>query len=168
MFVVDEQHDAPVDLVGVQRLAEHVLGEEGVEGAVEVNLLFVDRPAMADLNATFMDAEGPTDVLAFPIDESSGDAGRSPDGGTAAPDRRTPEPEDMPLLLGDVVICPAVAAANAHSDAGRYEDEIRLLVVHGLLHLMGMDHAEPEEAVVMQGRERELLAGFAAEGEEPT
>jgi hypothetical protein len=67
------------------------------------------------------------------------------------------EPEDMPVLLGDIVICPAVAHRNAPEHAGSYDDELALLVVHGLLHLMGMDHAEDDEAEEMEARERELL-----------
>ena len=84
-----------------------------------------------------MDEPGPTDVLSFPLD----------------PD---PGPEPSLRLLGDVVICPAVALRNAAGPAG-YEGELALLVVHGVLHVLGMDHADPEEAATMQARERELL-----------
>ena len=73
------------------------------------------------------------------------------------------EPEDMPVLLGDIVICPAVAYRNAPEHAGNYDDEVALLVVHGLLHLMGMDHQEDEEAEEMEAKERELLARHYAE-----
>ena len=62
------------------------------------------------------------------------------------------------MLLGDVVICPTVARRNAPEHAGTYEDELALLVVHGVLHVLGMDHAEPDETAAMQARERELLA----------
>ena len=68
-----------------------------------------------------------------------------------------PEAEPM-VLLGDVVICPAVAAKNAPEHAGTLDDELALLLVHGLLHLMGMDHEEPDEAEVMEAKERQLLA----------
>jgi probable rRNA maturation factor len=113
---------------------------------------------MAELHARFMGAEGPTDVLAFPIDDDEVGVGRSPDASTTGPDR---DPvSDVPLLLGDVVICPAVAARNAPTHAGTYDDEIALLVVHGILHVLGMDHATPEETDVMQARERELLDRF--------
>ena len=106
-----------------------------------------------------MDKEGPTDVLAFPIDDPI-DAGRWPDSGSTGPDREPPELGELPLLLGDVVVCPAVAARQAPTHAGSYDDEIALLVVHGVLHVLGMDHAEPEEAAAMQARERELLDKF--------
>lgn len=161
MFAADEQQDHPVDVARLQRLAELVLVSEGVRGASELNLIFVDRPAIAALNQTFLDGKGPTDVLAFPLDEPGVEPGRMPDGGTPAPDRRASGSDDLPLLLGDVVVCPDVAAANAPGHAGSYDDELALLVVHGVLHVLGMDHADPEEAERMQARERELLAAFA-------
>jgi hypothetical protein len=73
------------------------------------------------------------------------------------------EPEDVPVLLGDIVICPAVAFRNAPEHAGNYDDEVALLVVHGLLHLMGMDHQEDDEAEEMEAKERELLSRHYAE-----
>ena len=106
-----------------------------------------------------MGADGPTDVLAFPIDDPAV-AGRWPDAGTTGPDRDEPDPSDLPLLLGDVIVCPAVAARQAPEHAGTLEDELALLVVHGVLHVLGHDHAEPEEAAVMQARERALLQRF--------
>ena len=83
--------------------------------------------------------------------------GRWPDAGSTGPDREPPELAELPMLLGDVVVCPAVAARKAPEHAGSYDDELALLVVHGVLHVLGMDHAEPEEAAAMQARERELL-----------
>ena len=109
---------------------------EGVSGDAELSLLFVDEEAIAELNGRFMDADGPTDVLAFPIDDPVV-AGRWPDAGTAGPDRDDPEPGDLPLLLGDVVVCPAVAQRQAPAHAGSYDDELALLVVHGVLHVLG-------------------------------
>lgn len=159
VFVADEQSDREVDLPRWEALARGVLGHEGVTGDAELSLLFVDEATIAQLNETFMGKTGPTDVLAFPIDadEDMG-AGRSPDGGTAGPDR---EPDtEVPLLLGDVVICPLVAARNAPGHAGSYDDEIALLIVHGILHVLGHDHATPEETEVMRARERELLDRF--------
>lgn len=158
VFVADEQDAHPVDVARWEQLARSVLGAEGVEGDAELALLFVDEPSMAELNERFMEQTGPTDVLAFPIDHDDVAIGRSPDGSTTGPDRSPPD--DVPLLLGDVVVCPAVAARNAPSHAGTYDDEIALLVVHGILHVLGMDHADPEETTVMQARERELLDQF--------
>lgn len=158
VFVADEQDAQPVELGRWEALARNVLETEGVSGQAELAILFVDEATIEELNGTFMGASGPTDVLAFPIDDDEMIPGRSPDGSTSGPDR---EPiSDVPLLLGDIVICPAVAARNAPAHAGTYPDEIALLVVHGILHVLGMDHATPEETEVMQARERELLARF--------
>lgn len=157
VFAADEQSSHQVDTLRWIRLAEAVLGEEGVRGDTEVSLLFVDEGAIADLNSRFLGREGPTDVLAFPIDDEPVESGRSPDSGGSGPGFSS-EPEEAPSLLGDVVICPAVAERNAPDHAGSYDDELALLVVHGLLHILGMDHEDPEEAELMEARERELLA----------
>src|SRR3546814_12582280 len=105
-----------------------------------------------------MGADGPTDVLSFPIDDPI-DPGRWPDSGSTGPDREPPEVQDLPMLLGDVVICPAVAARQAPEHAGSYDDEIALLVVHGVLHVLGLDHAEPAEEAAMQARTEERRVG---------
>ncbi len=123
-----------------QRLAVAALQTEGVT-AGELNLLFIDEQAMAELNGQHMGGAGPTDVLAFPIDGSDVlDDGAGP-----------------PALLGDVVVCPAVARRNALRHGHGFDDEMALLVVHGVLHVLGHDHAEPEETATMQARERALL-----------
>jgi probable rRNA maturation factor len=160
VFAADEQTDHPVDALRWVQLARSVLHAEGVRGEAELSMLFVDEKAMADLNHRFTGKEGPTDVLAFPIDEEPVEGGRSPDSGGTGPGFLPPEPSDMPLLVGDVVICPAVAARNAPDHAGTYDDELALLVVHGILHLMGMDHVDDAEAAAMEQRERELLDQF--------
>ena len=161
VFVADEQVERVMDLPRWEALARAVLVAEGVSGEAELALMFVDEATIAELNGTFMGQTGPTDVLAFPIDDDDVGTGRSPDGSTAGPDR---EPStDVPLLLGDVVICPAVAARNAPDHAGTYDDELALLLVHGVLHVLGMDHATPEETTVMQAREQELLGRFHRE-----
>ena len=158
VFVSDEQDAVPITIDRWQRLALAVLGDEGVQGEAELSLMFVDETAITDLNRRFMDAEGPTDVLSFPIDGEPNEPGRWPDAGGPGPDRIEHDPEDLPLLLGDVVICPVVAERNAPTHAGSFDDEVALLVVHGILHLLGMDHADDDERVAMQARERELLA----------
>jgi probable rRNA maturation factor len=160
VFVADEQNQHPVDNMRWMRLAEHVLKEEGVRGDAELSVLFVDEQSMADLNKRFLGKDGPTDVLAFPIDEEPPESGRSPDSGGSGPGYVPSEPGDLPTLLGDVVICPAVASRNAPNHAGTYDDELALLVVHGILHLMGRDHMDADEAEAMEARERELLDGF--------
>ncbi|MDQ6697164.1 MAG: rRNA maturation RNase YbeY [Actinomycetota bacterium] len=160
VFAADEQSAEPVDVHRWSRLAEQVLRAQGVRGEAELSLLFITEEAISDLNRRFMDAPGPTDVLAFPIDDDLIELGRFPDATTTGPDRPPPDPSDAPVLIGDVVICPAVAARNAPEHAGSYDDEIALLIVHGILHVLGMDHAESDEAAVMQSREQELLAQF--------
>ncbi|HEX3424864.1 MAG TPA: rRNA maturation RNase YbeY [Acidimicrobiales bacterium] len=159
IFVADEQNDHPVDTLRWIRLAEAVLLDEGVPGEAELSMLFVDEAAMTDLNKRFLGKDSPTDVLAFPIDEEPVEGGRSPDSGGTGPGDVS-EPTDLPTVLGDVVICPAVAHRNAPEHAGTYEDEVALLIVHGLLHLMGMDHEDDDEAEAMEDRERALLAKF--------
>lgn len=156
VYAADEQGDLPVDLERWCALARSVLEDRGVKGDAEVSLLFVDEASIARLNEQFLDRPGPTDVLAFPIEEEVAPGGRMPDMGGTGPGS---EPgEEPPSLLGDVVICPTVAARNAvdHGVAG--DDELALLVVHGLLHLLGMDHAVEAEAEQMEALERTLLA----------
>jgi probable rRNA maturation factor len=160
VFAADEQSDVEVDTIRWVRLARSVLEAEGVKGDTEVSLLFVDANAMADLNKRFLGKDGPTDVLAFPIDEEAAESGRSPDSGGSGPGDTGPEPADLPVLLGDVVVCPQVAQRNAPEHAGTYDDEVALLVVHGILHLLGMDHTDDEEATQMERREQELLDRF--------
>ena len=107
----------------------------------EVGLAFVSLAETAELNTAHMGGSGPTDVLAFPID------GVIPD---------VQIPPDQPAMLGDIVICPAVADKAPQALA----DELALLVVHGALHLVGHDHAEPDETALMQGLERDMLRRF--------
>jgi probable rRNA maturation factor len=95
---------------------------------------------------------------AVPLGADPGDPGRHPDGGPSGPHRMGTDFDDLPLLLGDVVICPEVAARNAPEHAGTVDDELALLVVHGILHVLGMDHANDGERVAMQSRERHHLA----------
>ncbi|HEY2303214.1 MAG TPA: rRNA maturation RNase YbeY [Acidimicrobiales bacterium] len=170
VFAADEQADQPVDTLRWVRLAEAILDEEGVRGEAELSMLFVDEQAMTDLNKRFLGKEGPTDVLAFPIDDEPIEGGRSPDSGGTGPGFTT-EPSDLPTVLGDVVICPAVAYRNAPEHAGTYEDELALLIVHGVLHLLGMDHDDDDEAEAMEQRERQLLAKLykgPGDGEAPS
>ena len=127
-------------------LAAAVLQDEGV-GRGELGLRFVDPGTMSELNSSHMGSPGPTDVLAFPIDGAGGSVHIT---------------EQIPLL-GDVVVCPAYAAEQApdHADGGHdgsLGDELALLVVHGVLHVLGYDHQSDADAAAMQARERQLLA----------
>ncbi len=143
VFVADEQ-SRPVDTERLMRLAVFVLDDRRVPEAMEVSLLFVDVDAIAQLNAHHMHAHGPTDVLAFPIDLP---------GETTAGE---------PTILGDVVVCPQVAAEQAARHAVTADAEMELLVVHGLLHLLGHDHADPAERAEMFALTDRLLAAFRA------
>lgn len=175
VFVADEQDDRSggehreVDGPRWSQLAEQVLGAEGIRGEAELSVLFVSESHIADLNQRFMGHEGPTDVLSFPIDGALAAANATDYGeemtevvisGTGPLGRMAFDPDDQPLLLGDIVICPDIAAAQAASHAGTYDDEVALLVVHGILHILGRDHAEADERESMQARERELLEQF--------
>jgi probable rRNA maturation factor len=173
VFAADEQSAHPVDTLALITLAEKVLDAEGVRGDAELSILFVDEQSIADLNKRFAGKDGPTDVLSFPIDEEPMEGGRSPDSGGTGPGDLPAEPGDLPTLLGDIVICPAVAARNVagglHDDrATGYDEELALLLVHGILHLMGMDHVDDDEATAMEAREKELLDRFLKRVREET
>jgi probable rRNA maturation factor len=142
----DEQSEVPVDVERWVALARAVLETEGRRG--ELTLTFVDREEIAELNAEHLGKEGPTDVLSFPLDEEEHLPG-------------------VPVLLGDVVVCPAVAVEQAPTHAGTVDDELALLVVHGVLHVLGHDHAEPEETAVMRAREVALLEAHHWRGPAP-
>jgi len=158
VFCADEQADHPVEIERWSTLARAVLTERGVKGDAEVSLLFVDEGSIAALNERFMNRPGPTDVLSFPVEDDPLPSGRSPDMGGTGPGADVMD--EPPLLLGDVVVCPAVAAGNATEHGSTYDDEVALLIVHGLLHLLGMDHEEDAEAERMEALERSLLARF--------
>ena len=142
--LADEQ-DRPVDAEDLLSLAHHVLQQRRVPADMDVTLLLVDREVMAQLNATHLGKQGPTDVLAFPID---------------APGE---SPPDVPAVLGDVVLCPEVAAAQAAGSDRSAHEELRLLTVHGLLHLLGMDHAEPDQEREMFALTDRLLASHRSQ-----
>jgi probable rRNA maturation factor len=147
----DDQTGTLTDPVRWCTLAREVLVEEGVTIG-HLDLIFVDPEAMTVLNRDHMGHDGPTDVLAFPLDgpELARGAARIPASGGRG--QGGPPPH-----LGDVVICPSVAEAQAPDHTGSMEAEVALLVVHGILHVLGHDHAEPGETALMQGRERHHL-----------
>ena len=154
VFCASEQDGISIDLARWQLLATDVLKAEGVRGAAEMSILFVEPHVMAEMNSVHMGKTGPTDVLAFPIDAFVPEFASGPGSVSRGPDRAAENIEDSPLLLGDVVICPEVARAQAPSHAGTFDDEIALLVTHGSLHVLGYDHAETDERERMQGREK--------------
>ena len=156
IYAADEQHEFDIDLERWIALAQGALSDEGVRGLAEVSLIFSDEPTIAALNKQFMGKNGPTDVLSFPIDNEPGPSGRVPDAGGSGPGE--PPALEIPQLVGDIVICPSVAARNALEHECTFDDEVALLVVHGVLHLLGWDHMVDEEAERMEARERELLS----------
>ena len=113
VFCADEQDVVPVDVSRWQDLARKVLSAEGVRGGTELSVFFIAEADMAELNREHMGADGSTDVLSFPIDGGEVvDVVAGPSGGSRAPDRSPVDRGDLPLLLGDVVICPEVAAVR--------------------------------------------------------
>jgi probable rRNA maturation factor len=145
VFLADEQDD-PLDAEPLRRLVINVLEREGLPERVDVTVMFVGLDQMTEYNERFMERKGPTDVLAFPLVQLT--PGHYPE----------PDPGDPPLGLGDVIIAPAYVRSQAAELGVGFEDELSLMVVHGLLHLLGYDHMSDEDAEVMEARERELLA----------
>lgn len=159
VFGADEQTDIDVDLPRWVALARFVLAQERIEPDVEMSLIFVDVATITDLNERFLGGNGPTDVLAFPIDDEVVAGGRQPDLGGRGPGS-SGEPLDPPIVIGDVIVCPQIASTQAMEHSKSVDEEIALLVVHGVLHLLAYDHAEPPDATKMQAREREILERF--------
>ncbi len=158
VYAADEQQAHPIDVSRWAELSRQVLAARGIKGETEVSLLFVDEEAIAALNEQFLGQSGPTDVLSFPIEDEPGPSGRSPDRGGSGPGSSAEQ--GSLTLLGDVVICPTVAARNAVEHEVTFDDEVALLVVHGLLHLLGMDHEEDGEAERMEALEQRLLTRY--------
>ena len=147
------------DEAALSSLARHVLDQMRIHPLVELSVLLVDEPAMSELHLHYMGEPGSTDVLSFPMDEL-----RPPQpGGTHA--EHSGEQDGIPELLGDVVICPQVAAEQARKAGHNAQEEMELLEVHGLLHLLGYDHAEPDEHATMFGLQDRLLASWRSERE---
>jgi probable rRNA maturation factor len=139
-----------VDEPALVSVARYALDRMGINPLAELSVLLIDVPTMTELHVKWMDEPGPTDVMSFPMDEL--DTARSPD--------------DMgpgPALLGDVVLCPDVAAEQATAAGHSLDDELHLLTVHGILHLLGYDHAEPQEERAMFRLQNELLDAWREE-----
>jgi probable rRNA maturation factor len=162
VFGSDEQTVVAIDLPHWLALARFALVEERVPLDAELSVIFVDEQTISDLNTRFLGHPGPTDVLAFPIDEDPLPGGRRPDEGGRGPGSGA-DADEPPIVLGDVIVCPAIAARQAAEHHHGVDDELALLVVHGVLHLLRYDHGDGEDAERMQRRERELLDGFRRE-----
>lgn len=145
VFVANEQSQ-PVDVTALRRLAQLVIAEEGYPDSTEVAILFVRDEEMSGYNDRFLDRKGPTDVLAFPVEDLI--PGVVPD----------LDPNGPPLIVGDVIIAPAYVRAQAEKMGVDPDDEMALMVAHGILHLLGYDHGDDLEAEHMEQRERDLLA----------
>ena len=135
-----------VDEAALQRLAIFALDYLHVHPDAELAILLVDEAAMEQLHVQWMDEPGPTDVLSFPMDELR----------PGTEDDMTPAG-----LLGDIVLCPQVAIGQAETAGHSTLDELLLLTAHGILHLLGFDHAEPDEEKEMFGIQRDILVGFS-------
>ncbi len=142
---VNNESGAEVDETEIVALSRHVFERMRVHPQAELSVVLLDVDAMEQLHQQWMDEPGPTDVLSFPMDE-------------LRPGREDAEPE--PGLLGDVVLCPEVARTQAQAAGHSTEEELLLLTVHGILHLLGFDHAEPDEEKEMFSLQRELLLTF--------
>ena len=158
VYCADEQDAEAVDVPRWRKLALDALLHEGVRGACELSLFFIDETSISELNLEHMGKVGPTDVLSFPMDgadvmvESQG-----PGALTRGPSRPHPDADDMPTMLGDVLVCPSVARKQFATHAGTYDDEIALLVVHGVLHVLGFDHDDDANTADMRSRELSIL-----------
>jgi probable rRNA maturation factor len=129
------------DLVSVARFT---IARMDVHPAAELSMVLVDSAAMADLHMRWMDLPGPTDVMSFPMDELE-------------PGGRPDSPDPGPSMLGDIVLCPSFAAEQAEKAGHPLSHELALLTVHGVLHLLGYDHAEPDEEKEMFALQNSLL-----------
>lgn len=139
--------DVDVDLVELRDCAGFVMQQMHVHPHADLCVRVVDEAAMETLHVQWMDLPGPTDVMSFPMDE-------------LRPGRDGEDPEQG--ILGDLVLCPTVAAKQAAEAGHSTEEELLLLTVHGILHLLGFDHAEPAERQEMFGLQRTLLLTFLA------
>ncbi len=142
---INNESDVEVDLKTVRSVAEYMIEQLKLHPMVDLGIIFVNEKPMSDLHVQWMDEPGPTDVLSFPMDELR------------------PGAEDGPMpegVLGDVVICPQVASLQAQAAGHSTMDEINLLLTHGMLHLLGFDHAEPDEEREMFRLQKSLLEGF--------
>jgi probable rRNA maturation factor len=123
------------------------MGEMRVHPQADLCITLVDERAMETLHVQWMDLPGPTDVMSFPMDE-------------LRPGREDQDPEEG--VLGDIVLCPSVAAKQATEAGHATDEELLLLTTHGILHLLGFDHAEADEEREMFELQRQLLLTFLA------
>jgi probable rRNA maturation factor len=147
---VSNESGLDVSEVELISIARFVLAKLNVNPGAELSMVLLDTAAMADLHMRWMDLPGPTDVMSFPMDELE-------------PAGRPDSPEPGPAMLGDIVLCPQFAAGQAETAGHSLGHELALLTVHGVLHLLGYDHAEPNEEKEMFALQRRLLEEWVAD-----
>ena len=147
MIELNNESGEPVDTERLVQLATFALDALRIHPQAELSIVLVDEATMSAYHEKFMGEPGPTDVLSFPMDEL-----------------RAPEPDDEPPLglLGDIVLCPTVTAAQAADSNRTPEEEADYLLIHGLLHLLGHDHAEPAEKKAMFDLNDKVIAAWGA------
>ena len=147
MIEVNNESGLQADEQGLVRLARFALEQLRIHPLSDLSIVLVDEATMADYHVRFMDLPGPTDVMSFPMDElrAPGDDEEPPQG-----------------LLGDIVLCPAVTERQAAENGRLPDEEAEYLLIHGLLHLLGHDHAEPEEKAVMFGLNDQIINAWQA------
>lgn len=145
MIDVNNESGMEADELGLVALARFALEKLRIHRLADLSVLLVDEETMSDYHERFMDLPGPTDVMSFPMDEL----------------RAPREDEDPPMgLLGDIVLCPQVTAQQAAENGREPDAEAEYLLIHGLLHLLGHDHAEPEEKAVMFALNDKIIAAW--------
>ena len=149
---VQNESGVEIDELRTQRLARFVMDRMRVHPLAELCVTAVDEDTIAELNQRWMEKDGPTDVLAFPMDE-------------LRPGLVNEEPEEG--VLGDLVLCPTVAEQQAKTAGHSTAAELDLLTVHGILHLLGYDHAEPEEHKEMFDLQAEILREWGSQAQAP-
>jgi probable rRNA maturation factor len=155
---INNESGMAADEDALRELAQYVIGQMETHPLADLSMLLVDEAHMTNLHEKWMEEPGPTDVLSFPMDELRPHSMAGPNRSRG---RDADEPE--PVLLGDVVLCPQVAAVQAKQHGQSTQAELELLTVHGVLHLLGYDHADPEEEAEMFGLQNELLRDWRAE-----
>jgi probable rRNA maturation factor len=144
---INNESGIAVDELAITAVARHTLDALGVNPMAELSILVVDTVAMATLHKQWMDLDGPTDVMAFPMDTLE--------------DKPGLEAEPGPALLGDVILCPEIARQQAEAAGHSTDAELFLLTTHGVLHLLGYDHDEPESEREMFELQAGLVTGWA-------
>lgn len=145
MIDLNNESGVAADEQGLIRLARFALDQLRIHPQADLSILLVDEETMGDYHTRFMDLPGPTDVLSFPMDEL----------------RQPSDDEEPPLgMLGDIVLCPAVTARQAAENGREPDAEAEYLLIHGLLHLLGHDHVEPDEKAIMFGLNDKIIAAW--------